>query len=178
MLNYLNRVAQPFPIPQSSKWTNVWLKDVPPLALEHDNLLNAILATSATNILRDEPDNTRLQAVRDQYVILAYNTQRKAVESLDNVSADVVCITALCILINAFAMLQERPHEPYSPPIAWLKMAHGSVSVIEFVINADKQAYRTNVMAILEHPGGWDESFLFGDEQRQAFQSLLIQNNS
>ena len=178
MLNYFDKVAQPFVLPQSSNVTSTWLKDVPQLALEHENILNAVLALSATNMLRDQPNNTPLRAARDRYVILAYNAQRKAVESLDDKSADVVCLASLSILINSFAMLHERKHEPYSPPMAWLRMGRGSRSVIDFILNANPQANRAKVMRILEHPVVWTDSFLYGDQQRRDFQGVLSQSGT
>jgi hypothetical protein len=52
--------------------------------------------------------------------------------SMDN--AGPVCLAALLILLNAFAMLQERVLEPYTPPIEWLQMGKGAGSVLRMSV--------------------------------------------
>jgi hypothetical protein len=176
MHNWMDRVAQPFALPQNSSVTSTYLKDVPIWALQHENLLNAILALSATNLLRDDPNSAQLRAARDRYVILAYNAQRRAVECLNDGTVDVTCIASLMILVNSFAMLHDRNIEPYSPPTAWLKMGRGSRSVIDFLRNAVNQESHAKVKKVLEHPSVWTDSFLYDEQHRRNFLGVLSQH--
>jgi hypothetical protein len=121
--NYLDRVAQPFALPQSSGVTSAWLEDVPILALEHDNLLYSMFSFSATNLLRFDPRNAKLLAAREHYQVLALGAQSRALESLSKRATDAACFSSLLILLNSFAVLHERtysPNVPYSGPRQWL----------------------------------------------------------
>lgn len=177
--NYMNEVAQPFAVPQSAFVTGAWLQDVPRLAMKHENLLYAMLAVSATNLLRSNPLDERILAARDTYQILALGAQRRALQSLNDDGVDATCFASLSILINAFAVLHERRHdmeEIYSPPVQWLKLGEGAVAVIYYLRENTKNAGRSRITNVIESPPQvWADQTLFDEPNRRSFKGVLSQ---
>lgn len=179
MQNYLFNLSQPFPVPPGPEWKDLWTRRIPQLALEYDNLLNAVMASSATHLLRSEPDNAHLFAARQRYMVASFRDQRKMVETMTPQSADAVCYAAVIVLVNAFAMLQERELEPYAPPVAWLQMGRGAATVIWMSVqkimksgNPEKSDLITISMSFPKL--GTDESY-FDASFRANFVGILTQ---
>jgi hypothetical protein len=95
MHNYLAQVAQPFSLPQGHDVISAWSDDVPRLALEYENLLYAVLAVSATHLLRSHPNDPILLTARASYMVLALGAQSKAIENLSGNNVDAACFTSL-----------------------------------------------------------------------------------
>jgi hypothetical protein len=178
--NFLDRLAQPFKLPQGADVTSAWSEDVPNLAFEHDNLLYSLFSFSATNLLRSDPRNAKLLAARERYQVLALGAQSRALESLTERAADAACFSSLLILLNSFAVLHERtysPNEPYEPPLQWLILGRGARSVINFLKDEKQNPHSTRVTKVIESPPViWADPTLFSAENRAAFTSILNQN--
>lgn len=114
----------------SDEWLALWRTTVPQLSLEHDNVLYASFALSATHILRSNRDDQALYSARQNYLVLALRKQRSEVADIRPWNADAVCLTSVLILRNSFAMLQERNLDTYTPPCDWLKMGRGAGAVM------------------------------------------------
>lgn len=112
------------------EWQRLWHDVVPALSLEHDNLLYAQFAISATHILRTHPDDEEIYSARQNYFVLALREQRKAIAQIRSANADAVCLTSMLILHTSFAMIHERPMDKYTPPVEWLKMGRGAGAVM------------------------------------------------
>ncbi|KAK5092140.1 hypothetical protein LTR24_005482 [Lithohypha guttulata] len=128
--NLLNMVHGP---PSSARGIDDWLqlwRTMPELSLEHNNVLYASFALSATHLLRSSPDDDELYAARQNYYVLALREQRKECAHLDAKNTEAVCMTSLLILRNSFALMQERSLDQYKPPIEWLKMGRGAAAVM------------------------------------------------
>ncbi|KAK5084586.1 hypothetical protein LTR05_005664 [Lithohypha guttulata] len=100
------------------------------MCLEHENLMYAQFALSATNILRTHPDDEDLYSARQNYFVLALREQRKACAHIHSQNAEAVCLTSMVILHTSFAMIHERPLGNYNPPIEWLRMGRGAGAVM------------------------------------------------
>lgn len=111
---------------QDDEWLRLWHDVMPTMCLEHDNLLYAQFALSATHVLRTSPDDEDIYSARQNYFVLALREQRKAIAQIRSTNADAVCLTSMLILHTSFAMIHERPIEQYTPPIEWLKMGRGA----------------------------------------------------
>ena len=123
-------VSRPFAFTPAPKWGELWRADLPQIAFGTEGVLFAMLAMSATHLLRTEQDEALLEA-RGQYVVLALREQRAAVAVLDEASADALSFAALLINLNAFSMLRERSLDPYEPPLDWLEMGRGAGDVMK-----------------------------------------------
>jgi hypothetical protein len=180
MLNYVQNLAQPFPISPSRDWQQLFTRVMPKLALTHDNLLYAMLTVSASNLLLAEPDDMDLFSARQSYLILTMREQRNMVERLSVETADAVCFTSLLLLLNSFTMLRERKLEPYMPPLEWLHMGRGAGTVIWMSIQAAHQSgdfTQSSIYIISKsYPrfGGQDESY-FDPAMRKDLNGILTQ---
>jgi hypothetical protein len=150
------------------------------LALQHDNLLYQIFSISTLHLLRTEPENSELILARQTYQGLALRKHRGAVAKLNSKNADAVCCASSLIFIDAFASLQERPIEPYSPPIEWLHMARGAGSVFAVGINRlkDSKLFETAIIMAISsrHPYFDNGNVVFEEMNRKTLLGLLTQD--
>lgn len=181
MQNYYLNMQTPFPVSPAPDWRCLWTKTVPEMALHHDNILHAMLASSATNLLRSNPDDKELFTARQHYFISALQAQRQEVAKLTVDNAEVVCFASLLISITSFAMLKERSLDPYQPPMEWLQVGRGAGTVIwqsvDTIMTQSKESDHPNLMVVSgAYPYfGRDESY-FSPEMRRSFDGVLTQH--
>lgn len=181
MHNYLNHVSQPFPLPQTSAVNLIWSEEVTNMAFEHENIMYSMFSLSALHLLRTQPDDSELAAAHQTYQGLALQEQRKAVGELTNgQEADAVCMASTLILIGSFAELQDRPLEPYSPPLDWLRLGRGAWAVFKIALDSirpeDEAASR--IMTIVKSPPAQlhDHPAMLAPENRRVFIDVLGQD--
>ncbi|CAK7235031.1 hypothetical protein SBRCBS47491_009151 [Sporothrix bragantina] len=179
MENYISNLGMPFP-GAPLDWSQIWHRKVPPMARRYDNVLFAVMSHSATHLLRQEPRNHDLFRARQAYLVAAMRVQRRMIGTLTLDSADAVCISALFMLAQAFAMLDERNIEPYTTPMDWLRLGNGAGAVIWMSVEAmiksgepDKSVMYT--IATSEPRMGFDESY-FDASFREQFEDILNQD--
>ncbi|CAK7226461.1 hypothetical protein SCUCBS95973_006207 [Sporothrix curviconia] len=179
MENYIANLGMPFP-GAPADWSEIWHKKVPPMARRYDNVLFAVMSHSATHLLRQEPRNHYLFRARQAYLVAAMRVQRRMIGTLTLDSADAVCISALFMLSQAFAMLDERNIEPYTTPMDWLRLGNGAGAVIWMSVEAMTRAHEPDKsvmykIATAEPRMGFDESY-FDASNREQFKDLLSQD--
>ncbi|PSR84424.1 hypothetical protein BD289DRAFT_260942 [Coniella lustricola] len=149
---YVNFNNSPVAVNPSQTWRYTWATQIPVLALQHENLLHGLLATSATNLLRTEPGNAELYTARQAYFISALQAQRHELEQLSIANAESVSLCSLLISVTSFAMIKERSLDPYEPPLEWLHLGRGAGSVIwqgvKTIIAQSKESENKAIMAI------------------------------
>lgn len=181
MQNYYLNIQNPFPVSPALDWRQLWTKTIPEMALNHDSMLNAMLALSATNLLRSNSGDKELFAARQKYFISALQAQRQEVAKLTVGNAEAVCFAALLISITSFAMLKERSLHPYQPPMEWLQVGRGAGTVIWQSVNTittqSKESDHPNLMVVSgAYPYfGRDESY-FDPAMRRNFEGVLTQH--
>ncbi|KJR83330.1 uncharacterized protein SPSK_04230 [Sporothrix schenckii 1099-18] len=180
MQNYLYNLGVQSPASPSQDWNDLWTKTVPPLALRYDNILYAILSLSATHMLRSEPRNHTLFRARQAYLVAAMRVQRRMVDTLTLDSADAVCLASLVMLVQSFAMLDERVIDTYTPPMDWLRLGRGAGAVIWTSIEAilkTGEASKSVMLTIANAQPrmGFDESY-FDASNRAPFRAVLAQD--
>lgn len=181
MQNYYHNVRNPFPVSPAADWLHLWATIIPDMALRHDNLLHAMLATSATNLLRADPDDKELFAARQGYLISSLHAQRQEVAKMTVENAEAVCFASLLISITSFAMLKERALLPYQPPMEWLQVGRGAGTVIwqsvDTVMAQSREGDHPNLMVVAgTYPYfGRDQSY-FAPELRRDFEGVLTQH--
>lgn len=172
--NYMDKIIQPFPEAQSPELLRIWEDDVPKMALDHENMLYAILAVSVTHLHRQNPEDLELRAARDRYTGLAMREQRNAVARLDKDNADPVCFASALILVNGFANLQDRDIAPYTPPTEWFYLGKGTRAVHRMARFALKGHRAAKILVIVKAPPPMDDqSMMLIPENRQIFEYLL-----
>lgn len=179
--NYYINIQNPFPVSPAPEWRRLWAVTIPDLALRHDNILHALLACSATNILRANPGDKELFTARQSYFIFALHAQRQEVTKLTVDNAEVVCFASLVISITSFAMLRERSLHPYQPPMEWLRVGRGAGTVIWQSVNTimtqSKETDHPDLMVISgAYPYFGDDESYFSPEMRRDFEGVLTQH--
>ena len=135
MHHWIIHVSHAFGMTSPPSWKDLWNGEVPQIALDHENVLYALFAMSATHLLGSHPNDDSLARARQDYWVWALSKQRAAVASLSDSNIDAASFAALLITMNALAMLQERSLEPYKPPMEWLEVGRGAFSVLPAVEN-------------------------------------------
>lgn len=60
------------------------------------------------------------------YLSMALNEHNKEIAQLSVDNVDSACLTSSLLRVHGFVRLQDRPLEPYTPPIEWLRMTGAS----------------------------------------------------
>ena len=173
--NYIVNTSQTFASCHNEEVRYAWSVEVPQLALQYDNLLYEMFSISALHLLSVEPLNPELIAARQNYMGLSLAEHCRAVANLNSTSAESVCFASSLILIDAFASLQHRPLDIYTPPLDWLQMARGAGTVFDCALNSIENIENAKIVAVLQtHPYLHDRSILFAETNRQKLLSLLV----
>ena len=109
--------------PDDHRQQHEWGVAIPDLAFRHSSLLYSIYTLAALHIAKLEPNTPSHIATYQKYLGLTLRSHRDEVGKLNRSNADAACITSSCLRICTFALLQERPLTPYTPPIEWLQMS-------------------------------------------------------
>jgi len=152
---------------------------MPALALKFDNLFYNLLVLSSTNLLSREPNNREVFQARQNYLVSGIREQRRMVDTMSMDNALPICLAAILILINSFAMVQERVLEPYTSPTEWLQMGKGAGGALRmsctYILKYGDRA--NSELLTIAHSApqfGIDESY-FDPSMRAEFNAILNQ---
>lgn len=173
MHNFTEYMTRPFPDHLKAHVVTGWGVEVPRMSFQHENLMCMLMASSASHLLRANPEDPELVAAAEVYLALALQKQHKAVATLNMHDADAVCFTGMLLLINSLARMAWRPLEPYSPPLEWLQMGIGFRSVLNLAKESYMQGGSAKVVMLLKSEPEFDEKFLFRKDNLAPFLSLL-----
>lgn len=115
-------VSIPSSGPSSERSREIWVTEMPGLALKHDSLLHAIYCITAMHLSKMEPLNVEALEACNTYFGLTIKTHRQEVSQLNKDNADVALLTASIVRLCALVILQDRQLTPYTPPTEWLLM--------------------------------------------------------
>ncbi|KFY98255.1 hypothetical protein V500_01752 [Pseudogymnoascus sp. VKM F-4518 (FW-2643)] len=113
-------VSMPSSGPSSERSREIWVTEMPGLALKHDSLLHAIYCITAMHLSKMEPLNVEALEACNTYFCLTVQTHRHEVNQLNKDNADAALLTASIIRLCAIVILQDRELTPYTPPTEWL----------------------------------------------------------
>ncbi|TVY81119.1 Sterol regulatory element-binding protein ECM22 [Lachnellula suecica] len=175
--HYITSTSHTFPACHNAAVLQTWSVEVPKLALQYDNLLYPIFSLSALHLLKSEPQNQELIAARQNYVTLTLQQHRRAIAELTQESADAVCFASTLLIYDAFASLQNRVLEPYSPPTEWLQMSRGAGSIYRAAITTFQDLANSMIYPIaMAEPRLQNHDIWAVDENRKPYLGLLSQN--
>lgn len=151
-----------------------WTSDLPNLAFRNDALLNVMCAIAALHTAKCNPQDSEAVDVYRNYLDLALREHLNDVKHITKINADAACMTSSLIRIAAFAILQERPLFPYTPPTQWLQMTRGAGNVFreawDFIEDDNSSiAFRM----VKRTPIVKDSEALFDKSSRQGLLHLL-----
>ncbi|PKX90561.1 Zn(II)2Cys6 transcription factor domain-containing protein [Aspergillus novofumigatus IBT 16806] len=151
-----------------------WSIEVPRLAFVYKPLLYAIFAISALHLYKSKSHETDLVGVRAVYLERALRDHRVCVGSIDTRIADAACFTCILLLIDAFTSLQDRPLDPYRPPMEWMQLVRGSVSVFDAALSAIQESKSARIFSIIHSsPSFTEPNFTAGSCDCGHFSYLL-----
>ena len=103
-----------------------WTVQVPRLSLEYEPLLSAIMALSSHHLARQAETLERAShymTLRLSYLQSTIQAHQPSLTGVTRENADAVCFTSLILSVDTVASMQDRPLEPYEPPLQWLKLS-------------------------------------------------------
>lgn len=119
---------------------------IPQLAFTNDALLYSLFSFSALHIARAEPQNAEAMETYSKYLDLTLQVHLQDIMKLSKTNADAVAMTSNILRMAEFAMLPERPLEPYTPPVQWLKLVRstgrGMREVWSLIMGDDYSVFR------------------------------------
>lgn len=137
-------------------WTHVphikerWTVDVPRLAFTYRPLLHVIFSISALHMAKSEPGQSHLLGIHREYFEEALREHRFSVQGITRDIADAACFTTVLLLIDVFATLQDRPLQPYEPPLEWMHLVRGSETVFRIALDTIRDNRSAKIWSIIE----------------------------
>jgi hypothetical protein len=128
--HYFSSTCHTFAAIQDQSVFDTWSIYASAMAFDHNYLLQGILAVSALHLSYLHPSQKEYSHAHPVYLNAAAQEHRKAVANLGRQNADAVCLTAILISYQAFALLQGEDLAEYTPPIQWLQTSHAIKSII------------------------------------------------
>lgn len=99
--HWMSVVSRPFMNKPAPRWGELWRLDLPLIAFKSDLVLHALLTMSATHLLptihTNEKDYAEVLAARDEYLVVALQKQRTAIEGLNAGNVDELSFAGLLI---------------------------------------------------------------------------------
>ncbi|KAI9867383.1 MAG: hypothetical protein M1813_008941 [Trichoglossum hirsutum] len=174
--HYITKTSMTFLGYAESMFQEKFATIIPGLALNHDALLYSIYTTSALHLAKTEPHDREAVEAYQKYMDLTLRGHRNDVAHINQANADAACLTSTFLRVCAFAILQERPLSPYTPPTHWLQMTGGSVNVFKeawpWIVNNEESIARALVMKRTPVLVPYNEE-LFLESHRQDLLHLL-----
>jgi hypothetical protein len=155
---------------RAEAWTNI----IPNLAFTNDALLYSMYSASALHLAKVEPQDPEALDSHRRYLDLALREHSNDVAQLNKANADIVCLTSSLLRMCAFVMLQDRPLNPYEPPMQWLHMTSRAVTVFKEAwkwIGDDQNSIAS--ILVRRMPIILDDEAKYGEHNRKGLLHLL-----
>ncbi|OAF54503.1 hypothetical protein VC83_09031 [Pseudogymnoascus destructans] len=102
--------------PTSERSREIWVLEMPGLALKHGSLLYSIYCITTMHLSKMEPLNLEVLEAFNIYFGHAIRIHRHEVSQINKANADAALFTASVIRLCALVLLQDREMTPYTPP--------------------------------------------------------------
>ncbi|RDW59797.1 hypothetical protein BP6252_12884 [Coleophoma cylindrospora] len=173
LFHYYITVAGPT-LGYDKEGTEAFLSDVPRLALEYDALLYSIFLISALHRYHSDPNNSESRSAYPAYLALVIREHTKDVKAISKSNIDAVCLTSSMLRAGAFALLQKRELEPYSPPTQWLQLQNDGVHIFRMAWELSQDDEDCVILKLIRRmPILIDEKAKFAESNRRDFLHLL-----
>lgn len=108
-----------------------WAINVPPLAFEHNALLQTIFAVSSAHLSKLESGNATYQAASRHYFAVALTEHNSAVSTLNRFTADSICLTCLLVRVLAFNSTEVDKNDASTSLLQSLFVGHGCSEIFK-----------------------------------------------
>ncbi|KAK3682876.1 hypothetical protein B0T22DRAFT_296010 [Podospora appendiculata] len=177
LLNFTVATSHTLPGTHIPSVRECWSVQAPDLALEHEPLLDELLALSALHMIRSRGETeteTALNSFRASRLDDALRAHRQSLSFLSHENANATCFTSILLLVDAFATLQDRQLDPYSPPVQWLQIVRGARSVFAASFDMVKNDPSASIMTIVRSSADFtDGTSMFSEVNLQRFPYLV-----
>lgn len=162
--NSQTRMKQPFSEPQEPEVLQMWLEEVPNMAISFAQnqgrygLLYIELAHSALHMWTmstDKKERDELIKLQQTYQLMCSQQQRRDIDEIPHASPkllDYICFTALRIVAHSLALVQTLSLDPWEPPLQWLYLGNGAGSVFNKASNELKAEHKSIIGKFVNHP--------------------------
>ncbi|KAJ9380787.1 transcriptional regulator family: Fungal Specific TF [Paecilomyces variotii] len=171
--------SQTLPTSPEPKLADIWKTYVPRLAFQHRALLDSIYSIAALQLSLTQPGNRELMAAHGQYMDQAIQKHREDIAQINNQMADAVWFTSSLLRVAAFASLQERPIEPYTPPMQWFRIAVRATHIFEVVYELVRHDPSSEALKVMKE--GYftlNQHLMFRDESKNEYSHLLDRSDN
>ncbi|PSR94329.1 hypothetical protein BD289DRAFT_144896 [Coniella lustricola] len=154
----------------------IWGREIPLLAFKNDAIMYSMFAVSALDMwtrASDQKEKDELRLLQQKYLYMALREQRIAVGNLSKDNADMICMAALTILQNSFALVQTLETSPWQPPLEWLQMGKGAGAVLTIARGYVGSDNNDNITRFVESGPWLDPNEVFAAEHRTHLLWLL-----
>jgi hypothetical protein len=163
--------------PTEPTMKDLWTVILPELAFCHDTILYLIYSLSALHLARTNPRDGDALGAYPHYLGLALRQHHRDINQMSKANADIICLSASLIRIDAFAQLQSRSLEPYIPPVQWFQLTKGASSAFRAAWTHIATNENSIAAALIKRtPSLQNVNQLFGAQNRQGLLHLLQQN--
>lgn len=114
-----------------------------------------------------------------QYMDQAIQRHREDIAQINNQIADAVWFTSSLLRVTAFASLQERPIEPYTPPMQWLRIAVRATHIFQVVYELVRHDPSSEALKVMEE--GYftlNQHSMFREESKDEYRHLLARSGN
>lgn len=154
----------------------IWGREIPLLAFKNDAIMYSMLAVSALDMwtrASDQQEKDELRLLQQKYLYMALREQRVAVGNLNKDNADMICMAALTLLQNSFALVQTLNPSPWQPPLEWMQMGKGAGAVLTIARGHLGSDSNDNITRFVESGPSLDPNEVFAAEHRSHLLWLL-----
>jgi hypothetical protein len=105
---------------------------------------------------------------------MAVRAHALEVSQLSKETLDAICLTSSQLRVCAFDMLQDRPVDPYTPPIRWLRMSYTSTEVwrrVREMVREDEDSIINRWIQTV--PNAFNDEAIMVEENCQGLLHLL-----
>lgn len=112
----------------------IWVNDLPGLAMKHSPLFASIMALSIlylslTGQMETLKTGQSALEYRPEYIASAIEGHRRALSSLSKETGDASSLTCAVLAVDGLASMRNRSLRPYEPPTAWLRLCQGAAGI-------------------------------------------------
>jgi hypothetical protein len=109
-----------------------------------------------------------------KYLSMGLREHNAAITNITRETADAICLTSALLRVCSFILLQDRPRQPYVPPVEWLMMNASTKAIVTtaYGLSGDNAKSVAAVM-VGSSPLVSNEQMRFDPAQRQGLGPLL-----
>ncbi|KAH8696107.1 C6 finger domain-containing protein [Talaromyces proteolyticus] len=150
MCQYVSKTGGTLGIDDFSR--SVFSDAVPEMCLRNEAMIYAMYSLAALDKERCSQEKTHIPLHTPQkYLSMALRYHQTDLGNINSANIDAICVTSCMLRIYAFALLQNRSLQPYTPPIEWLTVTGSSSAVFQEAYRIMENKPNSIALQFIEH---------------------------